>query len=451
MSDGLEFVTRILARYAILEKIYLQSAVSGPMERIHLDQFVINVYAAVLKYLARVTRYWSQRSATRLAQSIFGSLEAEQLTLQSAVSKADEDTKAAMDMVQYQTSEAVLQQQNLITMAQQQSSTTVERNHSSMALVQQEILMNQSATTASLLTKLHELQQPFLRIGQDVSAIRDQLSQDERLKVFHWLSTVPCETYHSDGYKKILKGTGLWLLQHPEFKAWQISSCSSIFWIHGIPGAGKSKLTSLVIQTMLDLYDSAPGSAAPVAYFYCSNKTGDSRNTVPEEALRSILRQLTGRESTLPLRGSVAQEYGRRREKETETGAGIKPLDAEEVVKYILDITAVDPVTIVIDALDEVDGSRRDVLFDALERIIQESQNVVKLFISSRNDGDIVEKFKQNPNVGITSELNRLDIEGFVHSKIEAAIKSKKILRGRVSTELRTEICNTLIAKSQGM
>ena len=451
MSDGIEFVTRILARYAIIEKIYLQPAVSGSMEQIHLDQFIINVYAVVLKYLARAASYWSQHTATRLAKSIFCSLEAEQQTLQSAVSKADEETKAAMDMIQHQTSATVLQQQNSMTMIQQQSSTTIERNQNSMAVVQREILKNQSDTTASLLTKLDELQQPFLRIGQDVSAIRDQLSQEERLKVFHWLSTVPCETYHSDAYNQILKGTGLWLLQHPEFKAWQMSSCSSIFWIRGIPGAGKSKLTSLVIQTMLDLYDSAPGSAAPVAYFYCSNKTGDSRNTIPEEALRSILRQLTGRESTLPLRGSVAQEYGRRREKATETGAGVKPLDAEEVFKYILDITAVDPVTIVIDALDEVDESRRNVLFDALERIIQESQSVVKLFISSRNDGDIVERFEQYPNVGITSELNHLDIQSFVRSKIEAAIKSKKILRGKVSPDLRTEICKTLIAKSQGM
>lgn len=54
---------------------------------------------------------------------------------------------------------------------------------------------------------------------------------------------------------------------------------------------------------------------------------------------------------------------------------------------HILDITADNPVIMVIDAFDEVDDAVRSQLLDALEEIVLESQNLVKIFVSRRNDG----------------------------------------------------------------
>ena len=212
--------------------------------------------------------------------------------------------------------------------------------------------------------------------------------------------------------------------------------------------AGKTLLTSIVIQTMLEQHRIAPANLPPVAYFYCSRKGTDSRNAGPEEILRALLRQLIGRDA---IRGSVAQDYQRRKEQADATGAQTPSLGKEEIVAHILNITADDPVILIVDALDEIDNQKRGDLFDALDQIVQESQNVVKIFLSSRDDGDIVDRFNRYSNVRIHQGLNRDDINHFVQHKVDQAIMSKKLLRGRVTSLLRDEIITTLCSSAQGM
>lgn len=73
--------------------------------------------------------------------------------------------------------------------------------------------------------------------------IRDEKQEHERLSILQWLSTEPYMAHHDEIYKKVLKGTGAWLLSHSQFLEWQRSSASSILWLHGIPGSGKSCLS----------------------------------------------------------------------------------------------------------------------------------------------------------------------------------------------------------------
>ena len=52
----------------------------------------------------------------------------------------------------------------------------------------------------------------------------------------------PYIQYHEQAKREVLQGTGQWLLSDPVFKRWKNESVSSILWLHGIPGSGKSKL-----------------------------------------------------------------------------------------------------------------------------------------------------------------------------------------------------------------
>ena len=69
--------------------------------------------------------------------------------------------------------------------------------------------------------------------------------------------------------------------------------------------------------------------------------------------------------------------------------------------------------TIVIDALDECDKTSRADLLQALERIVHYSSNLVKVFMSSRNDQDIVRHLEHYPNIEITASKNQADIVNF--------------------------------------
>jgi hypothetical protein len=63
------------------------------------------------------------------------------------------------------------------------------------------------------------------------------------MRIQNWLSSQPYKFYHAETKKGIIPGTGQWLLGDPLFRKWKRDSVSSILWLHGIPGSGKSKLT----------------------------------------------------------------------------------------------------------------------------------------------------------------------------------------------------------------
>ena len=87
----------------------------------------------------------------------------------------------------------------------------------------------------------------------------------------------------------------------------------------------------------------------------------------------------------------------------------------------------------------------------ALERIIQESASLVKVFVSSRDDNDIVCRLAHCPNVLINASDNSKDIEDFVSHMVTQSVEDKRLLGGQVSEELKSQIVTTLIGGAQGM
>ena len=75
----------------------------------------------------------------------------------------------------------------------------------------------------------------------------------------------------------------------------------------------------------------------------------------------------------------------------------------------------------------------------------------MKVFISTRDDNDIVSSLKTCPNVSISVTNNNKDIERFVNSHVEKAIKEKRLLCGNISDELKLYIIKALSEKAGGM
>ena len=418
LAEGIELVARLLVRYRIIEKgCFPPAPVILDEEQQYLSECITNIYTAMLKYLAMANRYWGQKSAVRIAKGIFVNLEAGHSTLQQAISNADDEASRTANLIQ-----------------NRDIYNTSKRTQETLAFLLDEIRLG-----------------PSFRIARDVSGIEDHLSQDQRKEALQWLSTVEWEEPHHKSCEDILKGTGQWLLEHPAFLDWLNSSVSTIFWLNGIPGSGKSKLTSIVIESMLEQQAQEAGQRPPVAYFYCSKKSNDPRTADPKEILCALLHQLAGSDVHLPLRGNLGQDFQKRKKLASRRGLPILPLKTQEIVKRIVAIAEEDPIVLILDALDEVDEVGRGGLFDALEQILQEAQNVVKIFTSSRNDGDIVERFEQYANVRINSLLIEKDMQHFIQAEVNKAIKSKSILRGRVSPSLHDAITQTLTEKAQGM
>lgn len=98
------------------------------------------------------------------------------------------------------------------------------------------------AIQSKLLEILRDLERPFSHVQALGARSNDILEDFQRDRILEWVSSTRHQSHHSQIYKKVLKGTGEWLLRSPELYHWQDSSSSQIMWLHGIPGSGKSRL-----------------------------------------------------------------------------------------------------------------------------------------------------------------------------------------------------------------
>lgn len=185
------------------------------------------------------------------------------------------------------------------------------------------------------------------------------------------------------------------------------------------------------------------GPAVPMAYFYCNRAEESRRN--PRIILSTLLKQLALFGPQLPK--VIASSFDRRSHEGSK-----RALDIREIRQIITTIASIHhQVTLIIDALDEMDRDGRVELFDALKLILQDNQSVVKIFLTSRYHKDIKEELKNAKRFAIRARDNKEDIDRFITREVEYNISKKRLLGGEVSDELRQRIQSTLIEKSQGM
>jgi hypothetical protein len=126
-------------------------------------------------------------------------------------------------------------------------------------------------------------------------------------------------------------------------------------------------------------------------------------------------------------------------------GFASERLTMDESQSLIIDLLALHPVaTIIIDALDECEPDTRADILDVFIDILHNASTLVKLFVSSRDDQDIVYQLKDYPNLELSSDKNSADIVHFVRSETDRLIARKMLLR---STSNRTQMRSAIIAK----
>ncbi|KAF5499567.1 Ankyrin-3 [Colletotrichum fructicola] len=162
----------------------------------------------------------------------------------------------------------------------------------------------------------------------------------------------------------------------------------------------------------------------------------------------TILRQLAFLVPGGGVHHSAWDEYSQR-VKDSE-GLEPTPLSLDDCRDLIILITADYPTTIIIDGLDEAEGDIRELL-NILQHIIDESQNTVKLFLSSRDSIPVDIHLQNVRSIRVTHVDNAKDVSTFVKSKLGTAVQYKRLLRGKISAEVETRIVRTLTHGSREM
>ncbi|RFU32262.1 hypothetical protein B7463_g4088, partial [Scytalidium lignicola] len=285
---------------------------------------------------------------------------------------------------------------------------------------------------------LEALEKPLLRIDERVSSLLESVSTEERLRLLDWISHILYGKNHDTVKDERTEGTCGWILEHAHYLEWRQASSSVILWLHGTAGTGKTFLTSRIIDQIQDTLKTNVNNEG-FAFFYCNRNETDRRE--PLSVLRSFVRQLsTLTRNNGSIQKSVRQIYNSSREKGSElTMSSCKELLLELINSYPM-------TTLILDALDECDKDKRNKLIEIFDYLVDHALRPVKIFISSRPDGDIRERFKNKTNIQIQSSDNHEDISKFVEAEI-----CKHRRWSKMSNELQSEIVQILQDRSQGI
>ena len=289
------------------------------------------------------------------------------------------------------------------------------------------------------MTSLGETVQNIERIALESHERESQVFKEHKQQeVLQWLSTLDFRPKQLDTLNRRTPSTGEWLLVEENFRSWVDGSGSSCLFCSGIPGGGKTILTSLVINHL----ESRIAAIKPIVAFIFFDYKDQERQTVTA-ILRSLLRQVI--ESIGEIPQSIQQFYGALPPKEENT------MDEDKCTSLLECLIRNEPrdTFLIFDALDEcpdIDRESNEVrsrITSAMKRLA----TVGRLFITAR------------PHVHpatVIPDCHRLEIratDSDMRCYIDARIKEHKRLVRLVGSDLQLakRLNETLCRKANGM
>ncbi|KAJ7278151.1 hypothetical protein C8J57DRAFT_1465375 [Mycena rebaudengoi] len=253
---------------------------------------------------------------------------------------------------------------------------------------------------------------------------------EERKLIIEWISLLNFFQRHDDISCAREEGTGLWLLEEAKFKDW-VSGTGAILWCYGMPGAGKTVLSSAIVDY---LREESPSPNIGVACAYLNHK--EMGMQTPGNILAGLWRQLIFAKPILP--GSPSHSlYHKHLEKQTRPSV--------DEMNAILSSVVADysKVYIVIDALDEYLETKRHMLVKHLAALKPHTN----LLFTSRPHITPEMFFPNTPALEIRATEE--DIRRYLDAQIQNSFRLSKHVQSR--PELHQEIEDQIISNVDGM
>lgn len=128
----------------------------------------------------------------------------------------------------------------------------------------------------------------------------------------------------------------------------------------------------------------------PTAFFYCYRDTAEPERAMPGPILSAVVKQLASTDPDEPVRLPIAEEYTKRKKAAEVDCSEPQRLDVGDCTRLLLELTNSNPAFIILDALDECHDDYLHELLGALDKVLSLSREIVKIFVSSRENVDIV-------------------------------------------------------------
>ncbi|KAL8671416.1 MAG: hypothetical protein Q9168_004089 [Polycauliona sp. 1 TL-2023] len=458
--DGTETISGLVVQYPAIEQIYATIDSESGNE---LRKSLLQLYKLILRFQLYSIRYFDPKHKIARAFAGLNPVKAETIKGQLAgIEKAKEKCDADIGLVDAEVTKVGIDNL-LVGQVEQKGELEVIketlralRGDTAGFVSQQgeflsEFERNQRARNEAF---VEMWKAPLDDLKEKLEQERIQREKENLYSVRRWLSRAEPETDYAEAKGKRLMNLGEWLVEHRKFKEWQASNISSLLWLHGFAGTGKTGLVCRILHESRKRSGKKDSTGAPgrLAFFYCSGDKPSTGGEVasrsdPREALRSIVSQLSTSQHGRTVESITQEKY-------EEFGPGSdnhRALNDAECIEIITEIARRTPVTIILDAFDELDQAHSYQLVQVLKDINRQCPENVKTFISTRSFPAIEDYLKADAAIEVSAENNGGDVKTFIHRTLQASIDDKLLLDGNVSEELQSDIENTLTKRAQNM
>ncbi|KAH7176990.1 hypothetical protein EDB81DRAFT_940795 [Dactylonectria macrodidyma] len=249
------------------------------------------------------------------------------------------------------------------------------------AALAKELLSMVPADEVKQMATIKDLDHRLEKISIVVNQLDARNHGQEHQSVMSWLTPVNYGPQYSDYLRRRQPGTGQWFLNSEGFQAWLKSSKQTLF-CPGIPGAGKTMLTTISIEKLYSLFGN--DESVGIAYIYCNFQRQHEQK--PHDMLASLLKQLSQCKPSLP--ATVKALYDQHNKRRT-------LLSFNEVLDTLQSVVSeFSRVFIIIDALDEC-HDRHGCLASFLPAIFSlQSMTETNIFATSRHVPEIAAMFR---------------------------------------------------------
>ncbi|KAF8465390.1 hypothetical protein BDZ91DRAFT_237092 [Kalaharituber pfeilii] len=235
--------------------------------------------------------------------------------------------------------------------------------------------------------------------------------------------------------------TGEWLFELHEYKEWAQSCNSSVLWCHGIPGSGKSVLSTSVVKHLLDTCVQQTNSGFEkefIGYFFCN--FSDCRSLKFEEIVRSLIKQILS-----VFHGSTEFE---------EYLAGffdqynnIPPTHQWQDL-FIRTCRLPTHIYLILDGIDECHEDVQAQILELLKKL-KRIPRCIKVYLSCRKEVYLTRNLTNAISISLDDVKCRAEIEGYIDDSLKQRLEDGRLqIQDPMMVE---EIKQALLAGVEGM
>jgi Cdc6-like AAA superfamily ATPase len=263
------------------------------------------------------------------------------------------------------------------------------------------------------------------------------VSDGQLAKICRWLSAPDPYLNYKKALKQRQAHTGVWFLESEQYAKWKTDT-TTFLWLYGIPGCGKTVLSSTILENVFQYCADDPGKV--VAYFYFD--FNDQEKQIPELMVRSLISQLSQQCVKIPVVLETLFSSCENRQRHPSLD------DFLQVLQYM--IQEFPRSYIILDALDEC--TNRAELMDVLKSMTEWRLEQCHILVTSRQERDIKSSLEDLVDKQHIIHLQSKSVDQDIHTYIRQRLSHDKNLeKWQKDCDIRQAIEEALLKGAHGM